>query len=79
MCLARLCDLRRDDELISVIRWTVALSTRSGPEYVYYPMGRETILTPVAWPEGKYPIFDVVNDTQNGPLPPVNKDIRSDG
>ncbi|KZV77673.1 glycoside hydrolase family 43 protein [Peniophora sp. CONT] len=59
--------------------WTVALSTRSGPEYVYYPMGRETILTPAAWPEGEYPILDVVNGAERGPLPPVNKDIESNG
>jgi hypothetical protein len=57
----------------------VALSTRSGPEYTYFPMGRETILTPAFWDEGQYPTFDVVDGTESGPLPRVNKDISSDG
>ncbi|KAK4166377.1 Non-reducing end alpha-L-arabinofuranosidase BoGH43B, partial [Cladorrhinum sp. PSN259] len=41
--------------------WAVALSTRSGPEYLHYPMGRETVLTAVSWPEGEYPIFTPVS------------------
>lgn len=64
---------------MQTLRWAVALSTRSGPEYVYYPMGRETVLTPVTWPEGEYPIFDAVDGTEIGPLPPINKDIDSAG
>ncbi|KAF2657932.1 glycoside hydrolase family 43 protein [Lophiostoma macrostomum CBS 122681] len=47
--------------------WGVALSTRSGPEYVTYPMGRETVLTNVTWPNGSWPIFnDPIEGTMQG-------------
>lgn len=42
-------------------RWGVALSTRSGPDYLYYPMGRETVMTAVSWPEGEYPTWTPVS------------------
>ncbi|KAM5353405.1 hypothetical protein ACJ41O_000055 [Fusarium nematophilum] len=35
--------------------WGVALSTRSGPEYVHFPMGRETVLFPVTWDKDDWP------------------------
>jgi len=38
--------------------WGVALSTRSGPEYITYPMGRETVLTNVTWANGSWPTFN---------------------
>ncbi|KAK3197516.1 hypothetical protein GRF29_216g440421, partial [Pseudopithomyces chartarum] len=38
--------------------WGVALATRSGPEWVNYPMGRETVLVPVRWEEGEFPVFE---------------------
>ncbi|KAK3984604.1 Non-reducing end alpha-L-arabinofuranosidase BoGH43B [Cladorrhinum sp. PSN332] len=41
--------------------WAVALSTRSGPEYVHYPMGRETVLTAVKWDEGEFPVFTPIS------------------
>lgn len=41
--------------------WGVALSTRSGPDYLYYPMGRETVMTAVSWPEGEYPTWTPVS------------------
>ncbi|KAI0030207.1 arabinofuranosidase [Vararia minispora EC-137] len=59
--------------------WAVALSTRGGSSYTYFPMGRETILTPAAWEEGQYPTFDVVEGIEHGPLPSVNKEINSTG
>ncbi|EIM92579.1 arabinofuranosidase [Stereum hirsutum FP-91666 SS1] len=59
--------------------WTVALSTRSGPEFVYYPMGRETILTTAKWNEGEFPTFTPVRGVESGPLPSINKDISGDG
>ncbi|GAB7366519.1 hypothetical protein MBLNU230_g8510t1 [Neophaeotheca triangularis] len=52
--------------------WACALSTRSGRFYQHYPMNRESVLTPAAWPEGEFPIFDRVSGIQSGPLPPVN-------
>ncbi|CAK7211994.1 hypothetical protein SBRCBS47491_001312 [Sporothrix bragantina] len=64
--------------------WAVALATRSGPEYANYPMGRETVLTPVEWPSAAavnnetglgWPRFTPVNGTMNGPLPPVDRNF----
>ncbi|KAI9367172.1 glycosyl hydrolase [Aspergillus egyptiacus] len=49
--------------------WAVALSTRSGPEWENYPMGRETVLTPVSWEEGQWPVFQRVEGVMRGPLP----------
>jgi hypothetical protein len=47
--------------VLTLSRWGVALSTRSGPEYVYYPMGRETVMTAVTWPKGEFPHFTPVS------------------
>lgn len=52
--------------------WGCALATRSGPEWVVYPMGRETVLYPVTWHQGEYPVFEPVRGTMQGwelPLP----------
>lgn len=52
--------------------WAVALSTRAGPELANYPMGRETVMTPVTWNKGDWPIFDPVRGVQTGwELPPT--------
>ncbi|KAK7947034.1 uncharacterized protein PG986_011355 [Apiospora aurea] len=43
--------------------WGIALSTRGGPELyndLIFPMGRETVLYPVSWPEGEWPIAEQV-------------------
>ncbi|KAL2825728.1 glycosyl hydrolase [Aspergillus cavernicola] len=53
--------------------WGVALSTRSGPDWENYPMGRETILTPVTWEDGEWPVFQPVQGIMHGPLPPKHK------
>ncbi|KAF7944366.1 hypothetical protein EAE96_010763 [Botrytis aclada] len=37
--------------------WSAALGWRSGPEAVTYPMGRETVISPVTWNDGEFPIF----------------------
>ncbi|KAL2850060.1 glycosyl hydrolase [Aspergillus pseudodeflectus] len=50
--------------------WGVALSTRSGPEWENYPMGRETVLVPGIWQEGEWPVFSPVRGVMRGPLPP---------
>jgi len=63
-------------------RWAVALSTRSGPEYKNFPMGRETIMTPVSWPEGQFPVFSPVNGKMSGwpmPSPSSSTIIKGNG
>lgn len=37
--------------------WGVALGVRSGPEWLNFPMGRETVLYNVTWKEGSWPIL----------------------
>lgn len=60
--------------------WSVALSTRSGPGYLYYPMGRETVLTSVTWDEGKFPVWTPISGEMSGwPMPAVDKDIGGSG
>ncbi|KUI69714.1 Non-reducing end alpha-L-arabinofuranosidase [Cytospora mali] len=60
--------------------WGSALSTRSGPEFVYYPMGRETVLTSVRWDEGEFPVWKNVSGQESGwAMPPTNKDIEGSG
>ncbi|KAH8881358.1 hypothetical protein GQ53DRAFT_888319 [Thozetella sp. PMI_491] len=60
--------------------WAVALSTRSGPDYINYPMGRETVLTPVTWKQAEWPVFDRVQGQMEGwPMPVASKEIDGDG
>ncbi|KAJ0425936.1 glycosyl hydrolase [Aspergillus carlsbadensis] len=49
--------------------WGIALATRSGPDWRVYPMGRETVLFPVTWEEGEWPVFGTVRGKMTGPLP----------
>ncbi|KAF4825385.1 Non-reducing end alpha-L-arabinofuranosidase BoGH43A [Colletotrichum tropicale] len=42
-------DLFQDED--TGLWWGVALAMRSGPDFVSYPMGRETVLFPVSWPD----------------------------
>ncbi|KAH7142862.1 glycosyl hydrolase [Dactylonectria estremocensis] len=54
--------------------WASALAVRAGGSYgkdpgPYFgnlPMGRETVLTPVTWKEGEFPIFSPVAGTMSG-------------
>ncbi|KAJ7161505.1 glycosyl hydrolase [Mycena crocata] len=59
--------------------WGVALSTRSGPEYISYPMGRETVLTNMTWDKGEWPVFQNVSSVIHGPILPPRPHIRGDG
>ncbi|KAF7514742.1 hypothetical protein G7054_g15039 [Neopestalotiopsis clavispora] len=60
--------------------WGAALSTRCGPEYEIYPMGRETVLYPATWAEGEWPVLDRVQGIMNGwPLPATSRDVPGDG
>ncbi|KAJ2977176.1 hypothetical protein NUW58_g7889 [Xylaria curta] len=56
--------------------WGVALSTRSGPEYLNFPMVRETVMVPVTWQKGKFPVWSPVKGVMNGwPMPKTTKKI----
>ncbi|KAL4896023.1 glycosyl hydrolase [Aspergillus ambiguus] len=46
--------------------WGTALATRSGPAWRVYPMGRETVLFPVTWNEGEWPILEPVRGRMSG-------------
>ena len=52
--------------------WASGLAVRAGgnyaddPYHATFPMGRETFLTPVTWPEGEFPIFANVSGTIAG-------------
>ncbi|KAJ6490463.1 arabinofuranosidase [Mycena vulgaris] len=59
--------------------WQLQLSTRSGPEYISYPMGRETVLTNVTWTEGGWPVFQNVSGAIDGPSLPLRPHIRGAG
>lgn len=61
--------------------WGVALSTRSGPEWVNYPMGRESVLFNVTWEEGGWPVCqNPIRGQMNGwDLPAPTGDIPGDG
>ncbi|KAG4440764.1 hypothetical protein IFR05_003751 [Cadophora sp. M221] len=59
--------------------WAIALATRSGPAWEIYPMGRESVLVPAKWEEGKWPVLDPVRGRMSGPLPRTNKHIPGDG
>ncbi|KAG7045624.1 glycoside hydrolase family 43 protein [Colletotrichum scovillei] len=60
--------------------WGVALATRSGPEWRIYPMGRETVLYPVTWREGEWPILEPVRGKMSGwQMPAASRDLPGDG
>lgn len=60
--------------------WGVALSTRSGPRYITYPMGRETVLYPVTWKTGDWPVDSAVRgEMSSWPLPPVDRNLGGSG
>ncbi|KAF3061226.1 Non-reducing end alpha-L-arabinofuranosidase BoGH43A [Daldinia childiae] len=56
--------------------WAVALAVRAGgsygeaPYFANFPLGRETVLTPVTWEEGGWPVFTPVSgEVSAWPLP----------
>ncbi|KAF9876823.1 xylosidase: arabinofuranosidase [Colletotrichum karsti] len=59
--------------------WATALSTRSGPKWKSYPMGRETVLAPAVWEEGEWPVISPIRGNMSGPLPPTNRDVPGSG
>ncbi|KAK4044115.1 xylosidase : arabinofuranosidase [Parachaetomium inaequale] len=59
--------------------WAAALAWRSGPEGQTYPMGRETVVTPVTWEENGWPVFAPVRGVESGWSLPASRDIPGDG
>ncbi|KAI7464224.1 glycoside hydrolase family 43 protein [Hortaea werneckii] len=60
--------------------WGVALSTRSGPEYEVFSMGRESVLAPVTWEEGGWPIWSNITGKMEGwPLPASEAITQGEG
>ncbi|KAF2449573.1 glycoside hydrolase family 43 protein [Karstenula rhodostoma CBS 690.94] len=61
--------------------WSVALSTRGGPAFKVYPMGRETILTNATWEEGAWPVIhNPVRGAMTGwPLPETGHHLPGNG
>jgi hypothetical protein len=61
--------------------WGVGLATRSGPQYEVYPMGRETVLYPVTWKDGEWPVLQTVEGEMSGwpSMPPINRDVPGNG
>jgi beta-xylosidase len=60
--------------------WGTALATRWGGSGSYYPMGRETVLFPVTWNTGEWPVMQPVRGKMSGwTLPAPSRDIPGDG
>lgn len=61
--------------------WCVALSTRGGPSFKFYPMGRETVLTNATWVEGEWPlIHNPVRGVMDGwPLTEMSQTLPGGG
>ncbi|SMY20151.1 unnamed protein product [Zymoseptoria tritici ST99CH_1A5] len=61
--------------------WGVALSIRQGPPGYTdsFPMGRETVLYPVTWPENGWPEAEPVRGRMRGSLPAVSRDVPGPG
>ncbi|KAH7349177.1 glycosyl hydrolase [Pyrenochaeta sp. MPI-SDFR-AT-0127] len=59
--------------------WATALSWRSGPEANNYPMGRETVMTPVTWKNGCWPVISPVRGIQSGWYLPSSRNLPGDG
>ncbi|TRX92123.1 hypothetical protein FHL15_006990 [Xylaria flabelliformis] len=53
-----------------------ANTTEYWPEYLNFPMGRETIMVPVTWETGEFPLWSPVRGVVSGwPMPKTNKRI----
>ncbi|KAI3020872.1 CAZyme family GH43 [Aspergillus niger] len=59
--------------------WAVALATREDTTHDYHPMGRETVLTPVTWETGEWPVFSIVEGEMEGWARPPAGSIAGDG
>lgn len=61
--------------------WGTALATRWGPpNSSFFPMGRETVLFPVTWNAGEWPVMQPVRGVMSGwELPAPSRDIPGTG
>ncbi|GKT44075.1 non-reducing end alpha-L-arabinofuranosidase [Colletotrichum spaethianum] len=60
--------------------WSVALATRSGPEWIHFPMVRETVLTAATWEEGEWPYLTTIAGKMNGwKMPSYNLEVEGPG
>ena len=60
--------------------WGMCLSDRAGSAFKSYPMGRESVLFPVTWNTGEWPILEPVKGKMSGwPLPVPTRDLPGDG
>jgi len=60
--------------------WGMCLTTRSGPQFKSYPMGRETALFPVTWNKDEWPVLGPVRGVMNGwQLPAASRDVPGTG
>ncbi|KAF1911404.1 glycosyl hydrolase [Ampelomyces quisqualis] len=60
--------------------WGTALATRWGGNGAYFPMGRETVLFPMTWNTGEWPVMQPVRGKMSGwELPEQSRDIPGDG
>lgn len=59
--------------------WAACLARRSGPEYKYFPMSRETVLAPCSWTAEGWLICDPVLGNMTGPLPQSDRSVPGDG
>nr|OQO29786.1 hypothetical protein B0A51_03701 [Rachicladosporium sp. CCFEE 5018] len=60
--------------------WSMAITTRSGPEWKIYPMGREAGLVPVTWNKGEWPVFSQMRGVMNAwELPQSSRAIPGRG
>lgn len=57
----------------------MALATREDTTHDYHPMGRETVLTPVTWETGEWPVFSIVEGEMEGWARPPAGSIAGDG
>ncbi|KAH8801380.1 beta-xylosidase [Xylogone sp. PMI_703] len=55
--------------------WAVALSVRNGPDGSQ-PMGRETVLTPVTWTEGQWPVYQNISGDMSGWMLPSHQVVQ---
>jgi beta-xylosidase len=61
--------------------WGVALAVRSGPEWVTFPLGRETVLYNATWEYGAWPELQhpVRGEMQGWSLPDIAQSVPGDG
>jgi beta-xylosidase len=61
--------------------WGVALAVRSGPEWVTFPMGRETVLYNVTWENESWPELQhpVRGEMRGWSLPGIIQNLPGDG